>query len=151
MNNKSWKVYKIESPNGRVYVGCTNLPLNQRFQGGRGYFHNEEMKNDIIQYGWANFKSSVIGEFESEELARRREHKEIQRYENSYNKYRGASKSSNPNFTPDRKPVLCVETGIIYPSIYQAAVMTGLSKQKISYCCRGVRYKTTGGYHWKFV
>jgi hypothetical protein len=47
------------------------------------------------------------------------------------------------------KPVLCVETGAVYPSACEAARTTGLYQQNISSCCLGKR-KTAGGLHWQF-
>ena len=152
MNNATWKVYKITGPNGRVYIGCTELPLEQRFQKGRGYYHNQEMRDDIFLYGWVNFTHEVLAEFENEHDAREREHSEIQNYPDGYNIYRGEKgyvPTGNPRTASKR--VLCVETGVVYDSIKEAARQTGLCKQKISYCCRGIRYKKTGGFHWKFV
>lgn len=149
--NTKWKVYKLVSPDYRVYIGCTHLPLETRFQNGRGYKNNKELFDDIILYGWNNFKAYQIAEYEDEHLAREREHAEIKKYPDGYNRYRGISPrptTGQPKTPPKR--VLCLETGVTYDSIYQAAQQTGLAKNKISYCCRGIRNKT-GGFHWKFV
>ena len=48
------------------------------------------------------------------------------------------------------KPVLCVETGIIYYSAREANDKTGISYKNISSVCNKKR-KTTGGYHWEFI
>lgn len=48
------------------------------------------------------------------------------------------------------KPVLCEETGIIYPSMTEASWQTGIDGSSISLCCNGKR-KTAGGYHWRNV
>ena len=48
------------------------------------------------------------------------------------------------------KKVICVETGIIYPSIKEASRQTGTAKSLIANVCRGIKH-TTGGYHWEFV
>lgn len=149
-NEIAWKVYKLVSPSGRVYIGCTKLPLEHRWQCGRNYRNNKELFDDILNYGWKNFRSAVIAEYSNEVEAREREHKEIQQYPDGYNLYRSDYHKCDPNWEPHRKPVLCVETGDVYDSIYQAAKATGIAKNKISYCCRGIR-KRTGGYHWKFV
>ena len=47
-----------------------------------------------------------------------------------------------------RKPVLCVETGIVYPSANEAERQTGAGNSHIAQCLRGKR-KTAGGYHWQ--
>lgn len=46
-----------------------------------------------------------------------------------------------------RKPVMCVETGVIYCSQREAAIMTNTNEGKIGKVVKGER-KTAGGYHW---
>lgn len=48
------------------------------------------------------------------------------------------------------KKVLCVETGVIYPSMMEAERQTGLCNSHISECCTG-KQKTHGGFHWKYI
>lgn len=48
------------------------------------------------------------------------------------------------------KKVLCVETGIVYKSISEAANANSLWRQNIGKCCN-MELETTGGYHWMFV
>lgn len=49
------------------------------------------------------------------------------------------------------KSVKCLETGIVYPSAKDVERQLGFSQCDISRCCNGKRYKTVGGYHWKYV
>ena len=56
----------------------------------------------------------------------------------------------HPNKIPNGKPVICVETGVIYASLGEAAEKTGIDRSHLSAVCNG-RRKTTGGYHWRFV
>lgn len=50
-----------------------------------------------------------------------------------------------------KKPVMCIETEIIYESASEAArQVPGTSQGKICMVCRGQR-NTCGGYHWKYV
>lgn len=52
----------------------------------------------------------------------------------------------------DKKQVLCVETGMIYESINDAARAVECNKKLISNCCRKIpHYNTAKGYHWEFV
>lgn len=53
------------------------------------------------------------------------------------------------NYPAFSKKVLCVETGVVYASIKDAARLTGLNCQNISAVCHG-RVKTAGRCHWKF-
>ena len=63
------------------------------------------------------------------------------------------------NNTYNMKSVLCVETGIVYPTLYEVERQTGISAQAVFMCCKGTIYSkrngftkrhTAGGYHWKF-
>ena len=56
---------------------------------------------------------------------------------------------NNPN-TQKGKPIICVETGIIYQSARDAWRYTGISYRHISDVLCG-RRKKTGGFHWSFV
>lgn len=52
----------------------------------------------------------------------------------------------------DKKSVVCVESGLVYKSINDAARATGINKKQISGCCRNVpHYNAAGGYHWRFA
>lgn len=48
------------------------------------------------------------------------------------------------------KRVLCVETGVVYPSTKDAAKHLGVARETIGQVCRGKR-ETTHGYHWRFA
>lgn len=148
-NNKIWKVYQLTSPKGRVYIGCTKLDADKRWQNGRNYKSNTELFDDIVLYGWSSFKKEVLVEFEYEADARYHEHCLIRQYPDGYNIYR--AKPKTPGALPSQpKSVMCVETKEIFNSVHSAASETGLSRVKISECCNGKR-KRTGGFHWKFV
>ena len=47
------------------------------------------------------------------------------------------------------KPVVCVETGIIYESITHAAKRNKIDSSSLSKVCKGLR-ETAGGYHWRY-
>lgn len=48
------------------------------------------------------------------------------------------------------KAVKCIETGIVYPSIHEAARQTGMHRSAIALCCDG-RQKKTRGFHWGYA
>lgn len=50
----------------------------------------------------------------------------------------------------NKRPVLCVETGVIYESTAQATKELGIHNYGIRRVCYGER-KTAGGYHWKYI
>ena len=49
-----------------------------------------------------------------------------------------------------KKPVRCVETGVVYPGVSEAARNTGTCVSNITACCKG-RRRSTGGFHWEYV
>lgn len=48
------------------------------------------------------------------------------------------------------KKVLCIETGVIYDSVKEAAEINNLFSSNISTCAKN-QNKTAGGYHWKYI
>ena len=48
------------------------------------------------------------------------------------------------------RPIQCIETKVIYPSILEAGKQTGINHTHLGDVARGKR-KTAGGYHWKFI
>ena len=64
---------------------------------------------------------------------------------------RAAAEIELKKITPrNEKPVRCIETNAVYPSIKAASEETGIIRVSISNVCRG-KTKTAGGYHWRFV
>lgn len=47
-----------------------------------------------------------------------------------------------------RKPIKCVETGVVYLGLEEASKFTGCSRTSISNALSG-KTKTGGGYHWE--
>lgn len=50
----------------------------------------------------------------------------------------------------DEKRVMCIETGVIYNSITEAADSIGLHRTTVGKVCRG-KQKTAGKLHWKYI
>ena len=73
-------------------------------------------------------------------------------YNSNYGTRNNRLSKTKTNNTYNTKPVLCVETGRIYPSIREAARQTNIPNTHISACCLNKpHHKTAGGYHWKHV
>ena len=50
------------------------------------------------------------------------------------------------------KPVICVETNVLYHGAAEASRILGIAKTGITRCCNGVKYyNTAGGYHWRWA
>lgn len=52
--------------------------------------------------------------------------------------------------TPNKRPVKCVETGMVFESIKQASDFVGTNRSGIKDTLHG-RQKSAGGFHWEFV
>jgi hypothetical protein len=48
------------------------------------------------------------------------------------------------------RPVLCVETGVVYPYAKAAEEATGIGRAHICQVCKGQR-KKAGGFRWEYV
>ena len=59
-------------------------------------------------------------------------------------------RKSNTNHQNTSKQVLCVETGVVYPSTHQIERELGFYQQNISNACTG-KYKQAYGYTWRYV
>ena len=76
-------------------------------------------------------------------------HIDHNRYNNHVENLEWCNRQFNIEYS-HAKRVLCVETGVIYPSVRQAERETGLTQSGIWKCCTG-KGKTCGGYHWEYV
>lgn len=54
------------------------------------------------------------------------------------------------NIGNNKKPIRCVETGVIFNSVNEAEKSIGVPQSSISRCLRG-KQKTTKEYHWEYV
>ena len=50
----------------------------------------------------------------------------------------------------NRKPVRCLDTGVVYPSAMAASTEVGVCFSNLAACCRGAQ-KTAGGLRWEYV
>lgn len=162
-----YTIYKITSAiTKKSYVGVTKKTLKRRFCNGKGYKNNKEFYNDICKYGWNTFSYTILAQTKLKDEAGDLERYYINKY-NTINKGYNVHEGGFINYTTNRKgihnsiatefkpgeihnekSVICVETGIIYPTIAQASRELSLGHH-IGECCIGKR-KTCGGYHWKF-
>ena len=71
-------------------------------------------------------------------------------YNSNYGTRTERTRLLNTNHPNTSKKVMCVETGLIYPSTNEVQRQTGFSKSSISMCCNG-KQKTCSGFHWKYV
>lgn len=165
--------------NQKVYVGLTKQSPQARWRvGGHGYKKQPKFWEAIEKYGWDNFEHIILSTGLTAEEASQLEKKLIQSFDsiqNGYNideggiihspsqetieKIRVSMKGKTHTLETkekislskekDKKPVICVETGIEYESAASAMKHTGVDRSSISKVCYGTM-NTAGGYHWYF-
>jgi group I intron endonuclease len=79
-------IYKLTSPNGKIYIGQTNN-FENRMNGHKNA--SKKIKNklykSVSKYGWDSFKKEILCEVIGKDTANKLEEEFIQAY-NSYNK-----------------------------------------------------------------
>lgn len=55
-----YSVYLHVFPDKKKYVGCTSMPLRNRWDGGLGYANQKRMFAAILKFGWENIKHFVL-------------------------------------------------------------------------------------------
>ena len=156
-----WKVYiHRNKTNGKVYVGITCRPLEERWNNGKGYNPDSHFGRAIQKYGWDGFEHEIVRENLCRADANEHEKKLIQQYdstnrEKGYNTTEGGDGSAGMKHTDETKTKLSEmakerirKTGIVP---FQGRTHTAESKAKMSESHRG---KNTGsenpfyGKHW---
>ena len=72
------------------------------------------------------------------------------KYNNNYGTRNKRVAESNINNPKRSKQVLCLETGVVYPSTHQVERQLGFAQGYISNACNG-KLKTAYGFHWQYV
>ena len=69
MTDKKYKVYILEVPNGKKYVGMTCRKPEYRWRYGENYKSNEPFYEDIKEFGWENVRKIIVASDLSKEAA----------------------------------------------------------------------------------
>ena len=186
MNNATYSIYMhINKINGKVYIGQTYLPPEERWKkNGWGYTKYQPAIYAAIQkYGWDNFDHIILEQNLTSEEANEREaywikYYQANEYSHGYNLTSGGGNSRPCDRTKEKisttmkqyiqehpealelrrkileqnrqdKPIICLETGIIYPSLTDAENKTGINMKTLSRCCCHTVY-TAYNLHWEF-
>lgn len=168
-----YTVYAQIFPNGKMYVGITSQNPERRWRRGTAYPPNMLVRRAIDKYGWENVEKEIIASHLTKDEACNFERLLIEKFdlinhEYGYNLTKGGEMISGDRHTDESRrkmsekkkglyvggdnyratPVVCVETGEIFPAISVAAKSIGFSGGGISMCIANVRH-TCGGFHWR--
>ena len=158
--DKIYKVYRHTLPmhisgkrNDMVYIGITCQKIENRWRkNGDGYKQCRHFYNAIQKYGWDSFNHEVLFDELTKEEAEQKEIGLIAFYKSNDSSFGYNIKSGGnaPLSEVRSKPVICVETQVVYESAVDAGRKLGISNSTISSCCNG-NNKVAGGYHWMFA
>lgn len=150
----AYTVYKLTSPEGKVYIGQTKNSLARRCQRGKNYKRNPELTADIQRLGWDNFTLETLRQDASAKYADAIERLAIIYYKamspNGYNKERGGIRGHN---SAQAKPVfqLDKDTGEIL-ALWESRCAAGkalhIKSSNIANAAVG-KTKSAGGYKWE--
>lgn len=143
-----YSIYKLTSPEGKIYIGQTKQTLEKRWNNGYGYTANKPLYDDIIKFGWVNFKHELLAEVETKVEATKIERAYILEYKSNdanygYNKHTNLS-SSQPKI---HTYIRCVETGELFYSMEQAGDRYQRTRQAIFTAIK--RGTCCAGFHWE--
>lgn len=145
MEERNYCVYRHITPDGKVYVGQTQQKPETRWGNGRLYKANPEFTAACEYYGWENVRHEILDSNLTQAEAYELERKYIEEMD-----ARNPSKGYNKLAGEQHKPVCCIETGEIFPSLHEAAKKTGLKRDMLKAACTG-EYAQVARKHWCFL
>ena len=87
MKNRNYKVYILEFPNGKVYIGLTGDSVDKRWKNGNGYRGQSYLWNAICKHGWSNIIKDIYAIDLTEQEAKQMEKELISYYDSTNRKY----------------------------------------------------------------
>ena len=132
--NGSHNTYKVHRLVARAFIpNPDDLPcINHK--------DNNPLNNKVENLEWCTYKYNNNYKDHNKKLSQSRLGKKAS------DETRQKLRDSNPKMVS----VQCIETEIIYKSINEASRKTGVDASAIGKVCKG-KYKTAGGFHWKYV
>lgn len=145
--------------NGGQCVGMFSEETKQKLRKANlGKKHSEETKKKISESHLGE-KNYLYGKHLSEETKKKlsEAHKgkkaseeTRQKMRERYKHYKHPMLGRKGENNPKSKPVICVETNIVYQSITIASEQSHIDTGSITKACKGER-KTAGGFHWEYA
>lgn len=144
-----YKIYKLTSPENKVYIGITSQEkLYDRWQYGSGYVANKPLYNDILAFGWKNFKHELIDTAETHPEAIKKEREYILQFKSNEEEFGYNSHTNASSVDKLHRYTKCVETGELFETLGDAGKKYGRTRQAISYA---ITHGTKcARYHWEY-
>ena len=94
---ENYSIYKFTFSDGKVYIGQTSQPVEQRWQNGEGY-KGQDVYVPIALEGWGNIQKEILHTGLTEEQANQLEKHYIKKFNSIKNGY-NRSTGGNNNMT----------------------------------------------------
>ena len=93
-----YTVYKLTSPENKVYIGCTGQKVERRWRAGKRYWSHIPIGKAIGEFGWENFNKEILCEKLTKDGAEKQEAWFVDYYdsmnpEKGYNCFSGGSRN----------------------------------------------------------
>lgn len=177
MSETLYTVYKHTTPSGKSYIGITKNSIRKRIGNGYRHnkymkaaiarYGWENIETEVIAENVSLDEANLLETYyilSLETTNRKRGYNicdgglswnsqadEVRRKISEACKGREVSletKRKLLKLSINKKPVLCIETGKVYPSFGEAERQTGINRFSISKVCSGKR-TTAGKMHWR--
>lgn len=156
INKRNYTVYMHIAPSGKRYIGVTSMPVEKRWQKGKGY-QNQIFYHAIQKYGWNNLKHEILFQNLTREEAEQKEIELIAFYDTT-NRNKGYNIAVGGNCNADnvhmaRAVKQYTRQGVFvkeYESVTEASLQTSIHQNGIAECCRN-ELKTAGNYLWRYA
>lgn len=125
----------------------TRKKISEAQKGEKGYWYGKHFSEEHLKKMKAWDRSIYAKKGENHPMYGKHLSEETK---NKISKANKGKKRSKEVVLKMCKPVVCVETGVIYNGVQEIARLLGLSASHITACCKGKR-KTCGGYHWEYA
>lgn len=147
---KPYCVYRHITPAGKSYIGIS-VDCERRWARGEGYRDNAHFYRAIKKYGWDSIEHVILASGLTLDEAKHAEMYNIQKYqstdpEHGYNHTLGGDTRT----TKKNKAVICITDNIVYESIVEASMDSGVSESAIIACCKG-KSKSAGHKRWAYM
>jgi hypothetical protein len=144
--------------NGKIYVGSTKSRFKTRVCQHRTRLDNRTHPNDAllrdwVKYGEKAFVFEIVKQVDDEKADKlKMEQRYMDQYDwdQLYNEQKAHSGIRPKRHNNRYAGIRCVETGIVYPSVPEAAKILKLNASHIHQCAKGQRH-TCGTYHWSYI
>lgn len=87
MEARNYKVYILEFPNNKLYIGLTGDSVDKRWKNGNGYRGQSYLWNAICKYGWENIVKDIYAIDLTEQEAKDVEKELIAYYDTTNREY----------------------------------------------------------------